>query len=100
MNITTTLTSTTRVALGATFAALCLGAAACGSETTADPAGSIKQSSQQQHHGSPRAAELEGELEARTQRERAERADAKRWARGHESSAPSSGSQKFPDLLP
>jgi hypothetical protein len=123
MNTTTTLTSTTRLALGTALAALCLGAAACGSET-ADPATSIKQAgSQQQSRISPRAAEHQAELEAQAQRERAERADAKRWARGHKQcrrdghptqgqitctstersethSAARPGSYKFPDLLP
>jgi cytosine/adenosine deaminase-related metal-dependent hydrolase len=66
MNTTTTLTTltgTTRLALGAALAALCLGAAACGSEQAADPASSIgKAGSQQQSRISPRAAEHQAEL--------------------------------------
>ena len=83
MNTTTTTTISRRFALGAAIAGLCLGAAACGT-TTADPAGSLnKASSQQQSRISPRAAEHQAELEAQAQRERAERADAERWAQGH-----------------
>ena len=92
MNTTTTFTSTTRLALGTALAALCLGAAACGSQT-ADPAGSIKQAgSQQQSRISPRAAEHQAELEAQAQRERAERADASRWAHGHKTAEHPPGS--------
>jgi len=78
-------TFTTRLALGTALAALGLGAAACGSEQAADPAGSISKagSQQQQSRISPRAAEHQAELEAQAQRERAEHADAERWARGH-----------------
>ncbi len=81
--ITTTIsTSTTRLALGTAIAALCFGAAACGSERTVDPATSINpvDAPQQQSRIS---REHQAELEAQAQRERAERADAKRWARGH-----------------
>jgi hypothetical protein len=84
MNTTTTSTSTTRLALRTAIAALCFGAVACGAEQAADPAGSIgKAGSQQQSRISPRAAEHQAELEAQAQRERAEHADAERWARGH-----------------
>jgi hypothetical protein len=77
---TATTPTTTRLALGAAFAALCFGAAACGSETTADPAASLNQAgTQQQSRISPRAAEQQ-DLAAR---ERAQRADARRWGRGH-----------------
>jgi hypothetical protein len=104
MNTTTTTTTTsiTRFALGTAFAALCFGAAACGTGTTAAPASLEEAASQQQSRTSPRAAEQQ-DLAAR---ERAERADAKRWARGHETSEHPHGSEarlgsnKFPDLLP
>ena len=93
MNTTTTLNSATRIALGTTIAALCFGAAACGSEQSANPAGSIKRAgSQQQSPVSPRAVEHQAELEAQAQRERAERADAKRWARGNETTEHPPGS--------
>jgi hypothetical protein len=86
-------TNTTRLALGTALAALCLGAAACGSEQAADPAGSISNAgSQQQSRISPRAAERQAELEAQAQRERAEHADAERWARGHKSAEHPPGS--------
>lgn len=92
MNTTTTFTSSTRLALGTVIAALCFGAAACGSETTADPATSIKQAGSQQSRISPRVAEQRSALEAQAQRERAEAADAKRWARGHKSAEHPPGS--------
>jgi hypothetical protein len=89
----TTTTTTTRLAVGTAIVALCLGAAACGAETAADPATSIKQAgSQQQSRISPRAAEHQAELEAQAQRQRAEHADAKRWARGHETAEHPPGS--------
>ena len=91
MNTTTTFTSTTRLALGTAIAALCFGAAACGSET-ADPATSIKQTGAQQSRISPRAAEHQAELEEQAKRERSERADARRWARGHETAEHPPGS--------
>ena len=107
MNTTTTTTAkiNTRLALGTAIAALCFGAAACGSETSDDPTTPNKEAgSLQQSRMSPRAAEHGAELEAQAQRERAERADAKRWASGHETgstrNATPRGSQKYPDLLP
>jgi hypothetical protein len=85
---TTTTTITTRLALGAAFAALCFGAAACGDETTASPAASLNQAgSQQQSRISPRAAEQQD-----LARQRAEEADAKRSARGHETTEHPPGS--------
>ena len=90
MNTTTTFTSTTRLALGTVIAALCFGAAACGSERTVSPAASINPAGAQRQ--SPRAAEHQAELEAQAQRERAESADARRWARGHRSAEHPPGS--------
>jgi len=78
--MTTTTTTTARLAFGAALAALCFGAAACGTETAADPAASAHQAApQQQSRTSPRAAEQQDLARAR-----AEAADARRWAQGHE----------------
>jgi hypothetical protein len=88
--MTTTTTITTRLALAAAAAALCFGAAACGDETTtASPAASLNQAGpQQQSRTSPRAAEQQDLAE----RQRAERADAQRWARGHQTTEHPPGS--------
>ncbi len=125
---TTTITQTTRLACAATFAVLCLGATACGTEGNgASPAASIHQAGgQKESRISPRAAEHQAELEKQSRisprvvehqakldeqarKLAAERADAKRWARGQESTtqpptpaptAARAGSYKFPGLLP
>jgi len=91
---TTTITQTPRLACAATFAALCLGATACGTEGNgASPAASINQAGgQQQSRISPRAAEHQAELEAAARRQRAEHADAERWARGHKTTEHPPGS--------
>ena len=60
MNTTTTTTAkiNTRLALGTAIAALCFGAAACGSETSDDPTTPNKEAgSLQQSRMSPRAAQ-------------------------------------------
>ena len=92
MNTTTTIPSTTRLALGTVVAARCFGAAACGSERAVAPASIGEAGSLQQSRTSPRAAEHQAELEAQAQRDRAERADAERWAHGHQTTEHPPGS--------
>jgi hypothetical protein len=84
---TTTITQTTRLACAATFAALCLGATACGTEGNgATPAASINQAGgQKESRISPRAAEHQAELQEQARKLAAEHAAAERAAQGHES---------------
>ncbi|HCB05411.1 MAG TPA: hypothetical protein PLZ93_13875 [Nocardioides sp.] len=85
-----TITSTTRAGIAATtFAALALAATACGTEAgSADAsakAASVSQAApQQETRISPRTAERQAELQAQIRKLLALEADAKRWARGHD----------------
>jgi hypothetical protein len=109
--MTTTTTTTTRLAFAAALAALCLGAAACGTET-ATPAASISQpGGQEKSRTSPRAAEQQAELLAQIRKLRAQQADARcrRLRRAEHGSttcasaptaeAPRSGARKLPGHL-
>ena len=105
-------TTTTRLALAAAMAALCLGAAACGTET-ATPSASIGQpGGQEKSRTSPRAAEQQAELLAQIRNLlRAEQADGlcRRLRRAEHGSttcattppaeALRSGARKFPGHL-
>ncbi len=105
------MTTTTRLALAAAMAALCLGAAACGTET-ATPAASISQpGGQEKSRTSPRAAEQQAELLAQIRKLRAEQANgqcrrlrraehgASTCATAPPAEAPRSGARKFPGHL-